>query len=241
MDFRSNPQSSIVNCQPSIHGRLSSLVSRLRLYAFAGLVTAAAWAHPAVSVDKYVRQFEQSYRNVRTLQAHFIQTSFAWGRTRVESGTVYLARGGRMRWVYDQPKGKIFLTNGKHVLFYLPAERQLRISSVRDVENGPVPLDLLLSHLQLGRFFSKVEFRDQVLEKAPGDRVIRCDPKPKYGQLLRSCLIELTPAFDIRKLVVFYPDNSTMQFAFTQIQRNQPLNASLFSFIPPSGTEVIRQ
>jgi outer membrane lipoprotein carrier protein len=193
------------------------------------------------SIKDYVRRFEQSYRNVRTLKADFVQTYFAWGRTRVESGKVYLARGGRMRWVYRQPEAKIFLANRKNLLIYLPAERQLRISSLSSVENAPVPLDLLLYHFQMSRFFSHIEFASNALEPASGDRVIRCDPKPKYSPVFRSCLIELTPAFDIRKLVVFYPDNRTEQFAFSHIQRNQPLGASLFSFRPPPGTEVIRQ
>ena len=212
----------------------SSLISWLCL-------PAAAWALPAASIDQYVRQFERSYYSVKTLRADFTQTSFAWGRTREESGTVYLARGGRMRWVYDKPEAKIFLTDGKKLLLYLPAEKQLRISSLRDVENAPVPLDLLLSHLQLGKFFSRIAFADQALEAAAGDRVIRCDPKPKYAQVFQSCLIELTPVFDIRKLVVFYQDNSNMQFAFSHTRRNPPFDPALFSFTPPPGTEVIPQ
>jgi outer membrane lipoprotein-sorting protein len=145
-----------------------------------------------------------------------------------------------MRWVYHNPETKIFLTKGKNVLLYLPAEKQLRISSLQELENAPVPLDLLLSHVQLGRFFSRIEFAPQALEAARGDRVIRCLPKPKYNQVLRSCLIELTPAFDIQKLVIFNPDNSTMQFAFSHIERNLLLAPSLFSLTPPPGTEVIR-
>jgi outer membrane lipoprotein-sorting protein len=235
MHSRLSPKSAIGNRQSAI-----ILVSCLLLSA-ACLALQAAWAVPTASITQYVREFERSYSNVKTLEASFTQTSYAWGRTRVESGTVYLARGGRMRWVYQGQEAKIFLTNGKHVLFYLPAEKQLRISSISQIENAPVPLDLLLSHLQLNRFFSKVEFADQALHASPGDHVIRCYPKPKYSQLFRSCLIELSPAFDIRKLAVFNLDNSTMQFVFSHIQRNQPLSSSLFSLVPPSGTEVIRQ
>jgi outer membrane lipoprotein carrier protein len=233
-----NRQSSIVNRQFKQFTRHLSHVTRHCLLV-ACLLPAVAWALPSVAINQYVRQFERSYSNVKTLQADFTQTSFAWGRTMVESGTVYLARGGRMRWVYSKPEAKIFLTDGKKVFLYLPAEKQLRISSLRSVENAPVPLDLLLSHLQLGRFFSRVEFADQALHEASGDRVIRCDPKPKYAQVFQSCLIELTPAFDIRKLVVFYPDNSTMQFDFSHTHRNQRIDPSQFSFTPPPGTETI--
>jgi outer membrane lipoprotein-sorting protein len=146
-----------------------------------------------------------------------------------------------MRWVYDKPETKIFLTKGKTVQLYFPAEKQLRISSLGEIENAPAPLDLLLSRAQLSRFFSRIEFAPQALETTGADRVIRCFPKSKYEQVLRSCLIELTPTFDVRKLVITYPDNTTMQFVFSHIQRNQYLAASLFSLTPPPGTTVIPQ
>jgi outer membrane lipoprotein-sorting protein len=146
-----------------------------------------------------------------------------------------------MRWVYQKPETKIFLTKGKTVQLYLPAEKQLRISSLGEIEDAPAPLDLLLSHVQLGKFFLRIEFAPQALEATGSDRVIRCFPKPKYEQVLRSCLIELTPTFDVRKLVIVYPDNTTMQFVFSHIQRNQPFAASLFSLVPPPGTTVIPQ
>jgi outer membrane lipoprotein carrier protein len=244
-DFALRRLLATFNCQPSVLARLSSLVSRLCFFAGCLLLALQVPLHvsarPDASIDRYVDQFEQSYRHVENLQADFAQTSFAWGRTRIESGTVYLARGGRMRWVYHKPETKIFVTKGKTVQLYLPAEKQLRISSLQELESAPTPLDLLLSHIQLGRFFSRIEFAPQALEAGRGDRVIRCAPKPKYEQVLRSCLIEVTPSFDVRRLVIFYPDNSTMQFAFSQIKRNQPLAPSLFSLTPPPGTEVIRQ
>ncbi|MGH9469717.1 MAG: outer membrane lipoprotein carrier protein LolA, partial [Terriglobia bacterium] len=174
------------------------------------------------SIPNYVHKFEAAYRHVETLQADFTQTSFAWGRTRKESGTVFLARGGRMRWVYGDPEPKIFLADGKHLYLYVPAEKHLTISPMHNIEDARVPLGILVSHLQLSRAFSRVEFADQSLKAAPGDRVIRGYPRSRYKNDYRSVLIELTPNFNVRRLVVFYPDNSTMQFAFSHIERNKP-------------------
>lgn len=194
-----------------------------------------------LSITQFVREFEASYRNVETLQADFTQTSFAWGRTREESGTVYLARGGRMHWTYNKPEEKIFFSNGKHLFLYVPAEKQLTISSMHNIEDARVPIELLVSHLQLSRAFSRIEFADQALKVDPGDRVLRGYPQARYKGDYRSVLIEVTPQFDIHRLVVFYPDNSTMQFAFTHLERNKTLSPSLFSFTPPPGTEIIHQ
>lgn len=198
-------------------------------------------ARPAASIQAYVHQFESRYANVTTLQADFTQTYYAWGRTRVESGSVSMARGGKMRWVYQKPEEKLFVSNGKNLLFYVPAEKQMTISSASDSAEARVPLDLLVSHLQLSRVFSRLEFAPQALDADPGDHVIRGYPRLFYKRDYRSVVIELTPDFDIRRLVVFYPDNSTMQFAFSHMERNKPMDPALFAFSPPPGTQVIQQ
>lgn len=195
----------------------------------------------ADSVEAYVRRFEASYRGVRTLRADFTQTSYAWGRSRVESGTVELARGGKMRWEYREPESKLFVSDGKTTVLYVPAERQMTESAMSAEDDARMPFSLLLSHLDLHRAFSKIEFADQALDAEHGDRVLRAFPKQKFSEDYRSVLIELTPSMDVRKLVVLYPDNSTMQFVFTQIQRNAPLDPRSFEFAPPPGTAVIRQ
>src|SRR5579875_1730451 len=222
-------------------GNLPVMLLGLVCLAFASMLSARSAPRASVSIKQYIHQFEAHYRDVRTLQADFAQTSFAWGKSQTESGKVYLARGGKMRWIYDKPEEKIFLSDGKQLFLYVPSEKQLTISSTRDIEDARVPLSLLVSHLELSRAFSRVEFADQALEAEPGDRVVRGYPLDKFKRDYRSVLIEISPRFDIRRLIVFYPDNSTMQFTFTHVEHNQPLAPSLFSFAPPPGTEVIHQ
>src|SRR2546422_4614943 len=59
---------------------------------------------PRSTLFPYTTLFRSSYSNVRSLRAQFTQ-SYDWGgRRRVESGTVAFARGGKMRWEYQEPK-----------------------------------------------------------------------------------------------------------------------------------------
>jgi outer membrane lipoprotein-sorting protein len=51
----------------------------------------------------------------------------------------------------------------------------------------------------------------------------------------------VSPQFDIRRLRVIFPDQSTMEFSFDHIGRNAPVSRALFRFTPPPGTEVIDQ
>jgi len=203
-----------------------------------GLGFGASQASP--SLDEYLRQFELSYHAVRTVKAEFTQT-YRWGaKTRIESGIAYFARGGRMRWDYQAPNEKLFLSDGKELLLYVPAEKQLTRSRLKSSEDVRAPFRLLLSRLNLRKIFSRIEFADQAMPDAPEDHVLRAFPKAgREGY--EEVLIELTPAFDVRRIQVSYPDRSVMDFEFTGIQRGLALDPGLFRFIPPAGAEVIEQ
>lgn len=221
---------------------------RLKALACVGLgaVLMLAARHSAAfpeasELEEYIRRLESSYRGVRTLQAQFTQTYVWGGRTRVESGTVTFAKGGLMRWDYREPKEKVFLSDGKKILLYVPEEKQLTRSPVKSSDDIRVPFRLLLSRLRLRKVFSRIEFADQALPHDQRDRVLRAYPRHGYEQDYREVLMEVTPEFDIKRLLVSYPDRSTMEFVFDRIERNIALNPGLFRFTPPPGTQVIEQ
>jgi outer membrane lipoprotein carrier protein len=192
-------------------------------------------------LEGYVRQFESSYHAVKTIRADFTQTYVTEGRTRVESGVVYFARGGLMRWDYERPQQKLFLSSGKTLMLYIPEEKQLTRSPLKASDDIRIPFRLLLSRLDLRRVFSRIEFAPNALEHDPADHVLRAYPKKGYEGDYHQVLMVVSPQFDIRRLVVIFPDQSTMEFSFDHIGRNVPVSPSLFRFIPPAGTEVIDQ
>ncbi len=220
---------------------MSAAVLLLAALALPSAAWQGAKAGGAASLDDYVHAFEISYRSVRSLRANFTQTYETGGRTRVESGTVTFARGGLMRWDYGQPRQKLFVSDGKHLLLYIPEEKQLTRSPVKSSEDIRVPFRLLLSRINLRRVFSKIEFADSAMPHDPDDRVLRAFPKKGYEEDYQQVLMELAPGFDIRRLVVVYPDGSRMNFSFEQITRNAPVSRGFFQFTPPQGTEVIDQ
>ena len=193
------------------------------------------------SLQEFVRQFESSYHAVRTIRADFTQTYVTGGRTRTESGVVYFARGGWMRWGYRQPQPKLFLSDGKTLTLYIPEERQLSRSPLNASDDIRVPFRLLLSRLELRRVFSQLEFAPDALEHQPADRVLRGYPKKPFQEDYQQVLMVISPRFDIQRLVVSLPDQSTMEFDFDHIERDVPASRALFRFIPPPGTEVIDQ
>ncbi len=192
-------------------------------------------------LEDYVHQFESSYHTVRTIRADFTETYVSGGRTRSESGVVYFARGGLMRWDYQRPQSKLFLSDGKSLQLYIPEEKQLTRSPLKASDDIRVPFRLLLSRLDLRRVFSKLEFAPDVIEHEPADRVLRCYPKKALEGDYQQVLMVISPQFDIRRLRVILPDQSSMQFDFDHIERDVPLDRPLFRFTPPPGTEIIDQ
>jgi outer membrane lipoprotein carrier protein len=192
-------------------------------------------------IDSYVRSLETSYRGVNTLRADFTQTR-KWGnRIRTESGTVMLERGGQMRWDYVEPSPKLFVTSGKDLYLYVPADNQVTHSKVKASDDVRVPFRLLLSRLNLRKIFGEITFAPGAIDARPGNRVLRGVPRKAEETGYSEVLMEISPEFDIRTLVITYADRSRMEFVFDSISRNVPLSPSLFSFTPPAGVEVIEQ
>jgi outer membrane lipoprotein carrier protein len=202
---------------------------------------AAAHASAADDLEAFVHQFESSYHAVQSLRADFTQTYVRDGRTRVESGQVCFARGGLMRWDYQRPQEKLFLSDGKTMTLYVPEEKQVRRTPLKESDDVRIPFRLLLSRLDLRRVFSRLEFAPDALDHQPADRVLRAYPKKGLDWEYREVVMVITPQFDIGRLLVILPDESRMEFDFDHVQRNTPVSRSLFQFIPPAGTEVIEE
>ncbi len=97
------------------NGRLRQPARRV-LLSLAGLVAFPflLQAELGPSLRELIKGFENSYSDVRTLEAQFIQKlNVGGGRVRVEKGKLYLARGGRMRWEYREPEVKYFIADNE--------------------------------------------------------------------------------------------------------------------------------
>src|SRR5574338_277178 len=96
------------------------------------------WASPAIPQDisSSVQRIEKRYQTAQTLRATFLERySRGKGDMTLESGTVYFSRPGRMRWEYESPEKKLFLADGKHVWFYVPADRTATKAKTRESDD----------------------------------------------------------------------------------------------------------
>src|SRR5208283_5375881 len=107
-------------------------VSLLRL-GIGLLAVSALAADPGL--DKLLKSVENRYNKAKTLQVLFNETYTPQGKPqRSESGTLMLRKPGRMRWEYSQPKGKLFVSDGKSLWLYTPADNRAERMKLQDTD-----------------------------------------------------------------------------------------------------------
>src|SRR5216110_2952278 len=78
------------------------------------------------SLPDLVDGVDRSFARMKDLSSDFIQIfQDPLNRKRQESGHLYLMRPRMMRWEYKNPEEKLFVSDGKTVYFYVPADRQV--------------------------------------------------------------------------------------------------------------------
>jgi outer membrane lipoprotein carrier protein len=185
-------------------------------------------------LGEVLKGVEQRYNRAATLAMRFEQKYLQGGRAqRAETGELTLRKPGRMRWQYDQPAGKVFVSDGKYVWFYSPAENRAERGKLKAADDFRAPLAFLLGRLDFRRDFGNFEFKE-----SGGEAQVVALPKSDRTPYTR---VEFTVTADnvIRRLVVQGVDATVMEFVFTGERLNPALNDGLFRYAPPAGAEVV--
>src|SRR5262245_8356402 len=126
-----------------------------------------------VELPRLLENVEKRYNKATGLQITFHETFSAEGRPRQsEAGELYLRKPGRMRWEYNDPAGKLFLSDGKNIYYYNPASRRAEKMKLKETEDMRAPLAFLLGKLDFDKDFKN--FRQA---EHPSGTLITADPK----------------------------------------------------------------
>lgn len=217
------------------------LLTGLLLAAVSQIVVAAP-ATPQPSAVDLLQGIESKYNRLRSVRMRF-QQLYRQGRQtlRREEGTLYLSKPGQMRWEYETPEPKLFLSDGQKLLLYVPSENRMTETQLKNSGDLRTPLSLLLGQLRLQEEFDEIiqgPFDLPPLEA--GNTVLKATPKHFEGRL-EWVVFEINPKSEIRRIIVAEPGGMQTEFRFEQEERNIPVAASLFRFEPPSGTEIVRE
>lgn len=211
-------------------------------------------APPGRDAKSIARALEAHYRSAATLKAAFLER-YSEGRQsiRIESGTVYFSRPGRMRWEYESPEEKLFVADGKTVWFYVPADRTVTRARMKESADWRTPLALLTGKAKLSHFCARIELAGERLAAA-GHVVLRCllrgaspartsspTSAPGLGdESIHEVLLEVNTARDeLVRVLIRQPGGVEIEYRFGNWQENLPLSEGMFHFQAPAGVAIV--
>ena len=192
----------------------------------------------AQDIRQLARAVDEHYNHLRSLQADFTEIYRGGGAERLESGTLWLKKPRKMRWEYRSPKEKLFVSDGKQVWFYLPAQRQARKTELKKLEDLRSPLAFLLGKTKLE---NELRGLSKVVDQAPmgtGNTLLRGVPQAMADRL-SEVELEITPSDQIVRILMMEADGATTEFRFAGLKENLNLSDGRFEFTPPPGVETV--
>jgi len=210
-------------------------------------------AIPSVSkadeqVDSTLALIKKNYGKVRDLTARFdLETRVkSAGRSEKAAGLFRYKATNRMRWDYDDPAGKMIVSDGTTLWMVLPEEKKVYKQSALSAFSGMTPFEFLF-----GATDPKSEFKIS-MEKDTGASPAEAAPAAKAGdaRVLRLEPKTPSPAFswirikvDGKTGVILSSEladvygNLTIT-TFSKTQTNTGLSDGLFNYKPAPGYEV---
>ena len=216
--------------------KLKALISCV--VCIAGYCAGAVPTFALPNVSSVARQVDERYNHLQTLTAEFTEIYQGSGMDRTESGTLWLKKPGKMRWEYRSPEEKLFVDDGHNGWLYLPAERQVRKSSMKKLDDIRSPLAFLLGKTKLEKELAGLSFAPDIQTWHEGDVILRGVPNG-MEDTLRKVLLEITPEHAIARILLYGTDESITEYRFSNQKENVALPDAKFRFSAPAGTEVI--
>jgi len=191
-------------------------------------------------LEPVINALQAKYSRVSDLKMDFIQSYQSLRhRQKTETGILYLRRPGMMRWEYKSPTEKLFVSNGKTVYFYLPEEKQVQKTQVKESRDQRVPFLFLLGKGNLKKDFSRIEWATGEQPFFAGNKVIYAYPKKNIDEFAKI-LMEFDPdGYQLQRITIFDIDGARSEFVFTNIKENEGISTQLFNFRIPAGVEII--
>jgi outer membrane lipoprotein carrier protein len=245
-----------------MHKSVPALCTTFCALAMIAASAAVPPQNPPPSVQDVVKLVETRYHSSHTLKAIFLER-YNQGRltARVESGTAYFSSPGRMRWEYESPEEKLFLTDGKTTWFYVPADHTVSRISMKESSDWRTPLSLLTGKANLNKYCKRLDFGDPPHD-VPGNVTLRCVPvgsqdsaknlqpnkqtnddqplSPDSGGQIQTVLLEVDPQTGwLAKVIIRQAGGVQLEYSFGKWQGNIEVPDTMFHFVAPKGVAIL--
>lgn len=181
-----------------------------------------------------INQLEQFYIQTHTLKGNFVQRVFTnkGALLRTTYGVFELKRPNLFNWTYTKPDEQQIISNGTKMWIYNKDLAQVTVSPVNK-RLGQAPVMLLGGGVPLNQHF---KLSDQGARN--GLNWVQLVPKNMKESQFRRIQLGLSGGL-VREMVLFDQFGHRTVLELTRLTVNQVLPASDFSFVPPSGVDVV--
>jgi outer membrane lipoprotein carrier protein len=108
------------------------------------------------SAQEFAQTLQKKYDTVRDFSADFqhLYTGGVLKKQLSERGRMLVKKPGKMRWEYSVPEKKTFVSDGVKIYSYIPADRQVIVTSVPRSDQATTPALFLAGQGNLNRDFT---------------------------------------------------------------------------------------
>jgi outer membrane lipoprotein carrier protein len=193
-------------------------------------------ASEQLAADAVLSGVQQWLDDTQDLQGRFEQRldSGVFGDAVTESGRIWIARPGRMRWEYQQPEPKLAIVRDTQTWLYLEEDRQVQLGLL-DEDTRLLPT-LLAGEGRLSELFTP-----SLVETEASDGVyrLRLTPKSDSGAFEEVVVTTAAPDFAVDAVEVLDAVGNRGSYEFSRIRRNRGLTDDLFRFESPPDVEIV--
>jgi len=155
-----------------------------------------------------------------------------------ERGHLLVKKPGKMRWDYTDPEKKEFISDGLKIYSYIPADKQVTVSSVPPDDEAGTPTLFLAGKGNLTRDFT-ASLAEVPAGMGPGTRGLKLVPKARQREYDWLILVVDPGPLTIRGLQTTDAQGGKSTFAFTNLKENVGLTDKEFAFKIPRGVDVV--
>lgn len=204
------------------------------------MVTISVEAGEELTLHEKAAKLQATYDSTFSFTADFSQiTSMKLSRReRHGQGALLIKKPGLMRWDYQEPDHQVLINDGEMVSMYFAAAEQMILMPAKEYLQSDVTYAFFAGTGNVLRDFKiSAVAEDYCCGPAPD---LRLAPKQSHPQV-DYLYVWLNDKFLISRMQIVDHYGSITDLTLTNIKLNLPVDLERFKFVPPVGTEIIRQ
>jgi outer membrane lipoprotein carrier protein len=194
-------------------------------------------ASPAVPPPQEVAAaLQKKYNSIGDFTADFVHDSEGGllRKKQTESGAVQVKKPGKLRWDYKKPEPKVFVSDGRRIYLYVPADNQVVVSPVPEEDQATTAVLFLVGKGNLTR-----DFTVTYAEGGSADTyALRLQPRLPERDYDWLQIVVDRRTLQIRSLSAADNQGGRSTFQFSNFKENVGLSDKTFEFKIPRGADV---